>query len=373
MNDGSDVKSISTRETKSSARVILVVLMVMGVTPIGMRRLCAEPISYPLVSVGDPGNGVDPGSGPANGKGRVSYEYQIGKYLVTIAQYAEFLNAVARDDLYATYNPAMATDLNVAGISRSGTSGAYVYSVLNNSGSSANRPITYVGWYDAARFANWMSNGQPTGPQGPGTTENGAYALNGATVGPGVMTNEINPNTGLAPAFRIPTEDEWHKAAFYSPSLNSGAGGYYTYSTQSFVIPGNAVGSLANQTNWRKDNRFSTTQSTTYLAGQNYLTDVGAFTNSASFYGTFDQSGSVTELVDYDRSAASRYAMKGASWANNEPANMSNWAFALGPNNADAASPYVGFRLASTVAVPEPAFAGIGAVVAALAVWRLRR
>ena len=27
------------------------------------------------------------------------------------------------------------------------------------------------------RFANWLHNGQPTGSQGPGTTETGAYAI----------------------------------------------------------------------------------------------------------------------------------------------------------------------------------------------------
>ena len=35
-----------------------------------------------------------------------------------------------------------------------------------------------MSWYDAARFTNWLHNGQ-----GSGSTETGAYTLNGATCG----------------------------------------------------------------------------------------------------------------------------------------------------------------------------------------------
>ena len=47
-----------------------------------------------------------------------------------------------------------------------------------------------------------------------------------------------NPNTGAAPAFYIPTENEWYKAAYYSPT-KGGNGGYYTYATQSDTASGN--------------------------------------------------------------------------------------------------------------------------------------
>ena len=47
--------------------------------------------------------------------------------------------------------------------------------------SSRNCPISYVTWGDAARFCNWLQNGQPTGSEGTGTTETGAYTLNGDT------------------------------------------------------------------------------------------------------------------------------------------------------------------------------------------------
>jgi hypothetical protein len=177
----------------------------------------AEPIAYTLVPVGNPGNDTD----PVTGYGRVDYSYQIGKFDVTIGQYTAFLNAVAATDTYSLYNASMTTNLNVAGISRAGSSGSYTYSVINNGGNSASRPITFVNWFDSARFANWMANGQPTGAQSSTTTENGAYALVGVDNG-GVAPakNITNPNTSAAPTFFIPTENEWYKAAYYSPVLN---------------------------------------------------------------------------------------------------------------------------------------------------------
>ena len=114
-------------------------------------------VTLEMVPVGDPGNP----SHSRTGYGRVNYEYDISKYEITIQQYATFLNAVAASDPYGLYNPSMGTDLAIAGIARSGSSGSYSYSVINPSGSlppgassPGNRPIAYIDWFDAARFAN---------------------------------------------------------------------------------------------------------------------------------------------------------------------------------------------------------------------------
>ena len=264
---------------------------------------------YAMVTIGNPGNSND-----TSGFGAVNYIYQIGKYDVTIAEYAAFLNAVAKTDTYSLYNTSMSSDLNSAGITQSGTPGRYVYSAMDNSGSSANRPVTYVSWFDAARFANWMANGQPSGPQNSTTTENGAYALNGATSGVAIVKNSINPNTGTAPTYYIPTENEWYKAAYYSPELNNGTGSYYLYATQSNVAPGNIVGSSANQANYFTT-VFSVTQSSNYVAfTKNYLTSVGAFINSSSYYGTYDQDGDVWQWNDLDGSSVPYRGLRGGYW-----------------------------------------------------------
>src|SRR4051812_47400768 len=118
---------------------------------------CDAAITIETVPIGDIGNPSD----PASARGAVNNAYNIGKYEVTVGQYTEFLNAVAATDTYALYNTRMASDQNIAGIAQSGISGSYSYSLIG----SPNHPISYVSWGDAARFVNWLKNGQPTGPQ----------------------------------------------------------------------------------------------------------------------------------------------------------------------------------------------------------------
>jgi hypothetical protein len=130
----------------------------------------AATISMDWVSVGDINNDPD----PATGYGSVDHAYNIGTHEVTLGQYTEFLNATAASDPYGLYTPYMATIPNIAGISQCGSSGSFSYSVIG----SANRPVTWMSWFDAARMANWMHNGQ-----GSGSTEMGVYSLNGATSG----------------------------------------------------------------------------------------------------------------------------------------------------------------------------------------------
>ena len=124
--------------------------------------------SLQLVTVGDPGNVAD----PATGYGTVPYTYSIGEYDVTTAQYTAFLNAVATTgDPFGLYNPKMATDLPTVGVTQTSTSSGYSYAVKGN----GNVPVFDVSWGDAARFVNWLANGQSTGAEGPNTTESGTY------------------------------------------------------------------------------------------------------------------------------------------------------------------------------------------------------
>ncbi len=246
--------------------------------------LPAAAVTIDWVTVGNAGNAND-----TTGYGGVAYTYKIARNETTIGQYCEFLNAVAKSDPYALYNPNMASATYIAGISRSGSNGSYSYSVI---GSTADKPITYVSWFDAARFCNWMHNGQ-----GSGSTETGAYTLNGAmsgiyTVSPGAKT-------------WIPSENEWYKAAYYDPT-KGGTGGYWLYPTQSDSLNGNYIGN-PNSANYYY---FGFAGAATAWR----ITDVGAYgANSASFYGTNDQGGNVWEWNDAIPTGGSR-GMRGGSW-----------------------------------------------------------
>ncbi|NBV47033.1 MAG: hypothetical protein EBR86_15705 [Planctomycetia bacterium] len=114
---------------------------------------------------------------------------------------------------------------------------------------------------------------------------------------------------------------------------------------------------------------FPVTQSTTYSASQNYLTDVGAFTNNESAYGTFDQSGNVViEWNDLDGSAGSSRGQRGGYW--------NGLAFLLSSSTRYGDAPVgeydiIGFRLASPLSgpsgVPEIDPAGMRLAAALLA------
>lgn len=302
-------------------RKIQTILVTFGVLATG--SLAQGIVTMNWVIVGDAGNAAD--SSRAVGNGAVGYNYKISKYEVTIGQYAEFLNATAATDTNALYDTSMGTDANISGISRSGASGSYSYATIG----SVNRPITYVSWNDAARFANWMSNGQ-----GTGDTENGVYD----------MSLGINAMASSTSSYRLPTEDEWHKAAYYDPSKGEAidSDNYWQSTTQSDTLVDNSTS--ANY----KDPTYVGSGSSSFPSG-NALTDVGSYTGQDSYYGTFDQGGNVFEVTDGVSFSGSFRALRGGSWRNSEVAVRSTAARLLNPPSIGYS--YSGFRLAS---VPEP-------------------
>jgi len=206
---------------------------------------------------------------------------------VTAGQYTEFLNAVADTDTYGLYNTSMDTAVSSYGcnIKRTGSSGSYAYSVANNStdGYWANRPVNYVSYWDSCRFANWLHNGQPTGPQDAGTTERGAYTLDGYN---GIDGGTIRRNADGK--WAVTSEDEWYKAAYYKGGGTNA--GYFDYPTSSDTVPGRDMTEVTNPGN--NANYFSGD----FLIGPPYYrTPVGEFELSDSPYGTFDQGGNVKE------------------------------------------------------------------------------
>lgn len=237
------------------------------------------------VSVGNPGNAGElsgsgaGGSGPDRICGAVGYRYSIGKYEVTAEQYTAFLNAVAATDAYGLYNTNMWSNQYGCKIQRSGAPGSYTYSVAPD---RANRPVNYVSYWDSCRFANWLYNGQPSGSQGPGTTETGAYTLNGYN-GQDGRAIQRNPGWNWA----VTSEDEWYKAAYHK---NDGVtGNYWDFSMGSSAEPnnGNPGGDTGNSANFYDGD---------YTIGSPYWqTPGGYFSLSDSPYGTFDQGGNVWE------------------------------------------------------------------------------
>ncbi len=292
----------------------------------------AQPITPELVPVRNPGNAADSEvmlEDGTTGYGSVGYEYRIGKFEITAGQYAAFLNAVAADDTYGLYSTDMWDSGFGCKIQRSGAPGAYTYAV---DADWADRPVNFVSFGDAARFANWLHNGQPVGAQGAGTTEGGSYGLAGATDDSTLLN--MSRNTGAR--FVIPTEDEWYKAAYYD-----GAGGvYYDYPTGTNATPDNALidPDPGNNANFLGGSVFRT------LGAPYYRSEVGDFENSASPCGTFDQAGNVKEWNESIVSIPGLNTYKGARGAMwNDASN------ALHANRRGSAAPTsegsIGFRI----------------------------
>ncbi|HLB34377.1 MAG TPA: SUMF1/EgtB/PvdO family nonheme iron enzyme [Chthoniobacterales bacterium] len=173
----------------------------------------------PFVTVGDPSNKAD----YQTNLGKVSAVFSIGAYEVTAREYCAFLNAVARtSDPYALYHRGMSFDPHVASIKRMGTNGNYSYDPIHG---CEELPVAYVSLYVAARFCNWLHNGQPEGVEDDTTTETGAYTLHGAMSG-ALMRNK-------KAKYFIPNENEWYKAAYYDAKLLS----YYNFPTRSYWAP----------------------------------------------------------------------------------------------------------------------------------------
>lgn len=311
-----------------SVKSFINVAAIAAVTGLAVSSATAT-ITIPTVPIGNPGNAPDTRvmDDGTTGYGSVAYRYNIATTEVTNTQYAAFLNAVAATDpdgLNGLYNSEM--DTQFGGITRSGSQGSYTYSVVAG---RASHPVVGVNFWDATRFANWLHNGQPAGPQGVGTTDTGAYTLTEN----GINNNTITRNPGAQ--WAVTNENEWYKAAYHQPASQGGpTGDYWLYPTQSDTI------SLA-QANYEGN-------------GLNNTRPVGSY--APNFYGAFDMGGNLVEWNESIQFDINR-GLRGGSWLVPSPdrlqADMRSSRF------ADGGSITVGFRV---VQIPGPSSVALLAI-----------
>jgi len=153
-----------------------------------------------FVRVANPGNGGDAGAG---GYGEVSYDYRVG------------LTEVPQDWITKALNSGLS---NV-------TAGPW----------TGSQPATNLAWYEAAAFVNWLNTS--TGHQS-------AYDLvwNGSAWTMNLWSSAQAWQAGGENLYRhkdayyfLPSEDEWHKAAYHK---NDGVtANYWPYATGSNAAP----------------------------------------------------------------------------------------------------------------------------------------
>ncbi|MCZ6596182.1 MAG: SUMF1/EgtB/PvdO family nonheme iron enzyme [Planctomycetota bacterium] len=290
-------------------------------------------IRMPWVLVGDPGNPSD-----VWGPGKVNHVYLIGRHEVTNEQYATFLNAkAALGDPLELFSVSMATDPR-GGIVRVGSGTVSDPFLHVPRPFSSDKPVSFVSWFDALRFVNWMHNGT-----GEGDTESGAYTLLGGTPIPSNGDSIArNPGAGVV----LPSENEWFKAAYYDPSAFGGAGAYWLYAAQTSATPTPALatvfGGVANPgSNVANYNGFASWGG---LSGN--LTTVGsAGPLSRSYYGCADMNGNVSEWSEtfFTWSGTLYRINRGGTWELDETImDKDSWAITVPYLELDG----IGFRVA---------------------------
>jgi hypothetical protein len=176
---------------------------------------------------------------------------------------------------------------------------------------------------------NWLNNGQ-----GNTSTESGAYTLLGGTPTPLNAATIVRQSNAR---WFLPTDDEWHKAAYHK---NDGVtGNYWGYPTASDSLPDNNLPTLdsGNSAN------FNTTTGDNFHAH----TDAGSYRLSQSAYGTLDQAGNVFEWTENFIEGVRGLLGGDANWSE-------EWfrSGARSANNPVNEVMYAGIRVASSKTAP---------------------
>ena len=284
----------------------------------------ANAFSIDFVKVGNPGNAADT-TGSPNPAGAVGYEYNIGKF-----------------------------EISRSIVEKASTAGALGITV--NTAYSLTQPVIGVSWNEAARFVNWLntSRGFQEAYNFTATGANANLTLWGA--------GQYNGNNAFRhkdAVFVLPSLDEWYKAAYYDPTLNSGAGGYWDYATRSNTAP-TAVSS------------GTTSGTAVYNRGSTFTPADVNNAGGLSYYGTMAQNGNAWDRME-----------TAADGVNNDPTESRgirggkvNWTGGLAANEIDFGTPTthessdVTFRVAM---VPEPSALSLLAVGLGVVLRRRRR
>lgn len=183
-----------------------------------LAGLLGSPVADPRVEdrdldfvvIREPNNPAD-----ENGYGSVAYAYRITREQIGNEHYVKFLNAVDTEGTNgkALYRSEMTSSPDGGILLNPSARSGRKYAVKPG---FADKPVVFVDWRDAARFANWMRNGGRKGS----STEVGSYSLR----------ESDRPGQNRHGKYWVPNEHEIYKAGFYLPLGRGGSGTEVLYS-----------------------------------------------------------------------------------------------------------------------------------------------
>ncbi len=305
-----------------------------------------DPSGIDFVTIGSPNNLAWAGNGTSGdraiGRGSVGYEYRIGRFEVTTAQWVEFFNA-AYDRPSSEWMPHISIPSRWGAVSATPTTpGGPRWIVATGNEMIA---VGNVSWRTAAMYCNWLHNDKSTDLS---AFLNGAYDVSTFGYTGNIFTDQFTHHPGAR--FWIPTWDEWLKASHFDPHRHgTNQPGWWTYSTTSDTAPiAGPPGIGQVNTGFDSPNPFGI--------------PLGAY-NVTSPWGLYDTGGATTEWTEEVFSLISGVhfrVLDGSWWVDGGPGNdrIGSIAAAEFPNISTFD---FGFRIAS--AVPAPS-AGVACLIA---------
>ncbi len=342
----------SCRNVVRYGRATLIGVVMLAAMP---AHADIDPLSgIDFVNITHPGNAPWAGDGTPDdqsiGRGGVGYEYRIGKFEITTAQYVEFLNA-AFDRAPSDWIPHL--------FAPGGAGFAAVPTTPNSPGGrrwivpagKEMNPVGATDWRSAAIYANWLHNFKSSDRSAflSGAYDVGTFGY--ITLPNGVLAFTDQAERSPGARYFIPTLDEWIKAAHYDPAKpnpDGSTGGYWTYSNASDAPYIGAPPSQGGTANFGFD------------AGA-FTIPLGAYTNVRSPWGLYDVAGGSFEWTERILTDP----VDGANWRMFDGSSRTtalNLAFLdsvhyWGAQRPNAAGTTSGFRIAA--AIPSPATLGV--------------
>ncbi len=330
----------------------------------------AQPDPIDFVTIGAPGNAPYRTGNPndfVNGRGGVNYEYRIGRYEVTTAQWVGFFNAAydrPRNDWLPHLRPP---DFWGAVPTTPNTPGGLRWRVPAG---NEMIPTGNISWRMAAMYANWLHNDMSSARA---AFMDGAYDVTTFGWIGNIFTDQLAHRPDAR--YWVPTWDEWLKAAHYDPERNGpGQGGWWQYAITSETAPVyGPPGAIVNGQPAQANAGWTSQQ---YPGQSPFAVPLGAYAGVASPWGLFDTAGGTTEWTESVRTVntGTRYRVfDGSYWSQDalQSAGLDairNW----GGEFPHVDSFEFGLRIASVVPSPATCVAGVGVFLWPLGARRRR-